>query len=325
MATTLQSLGFPANSFAQERRTAHLNVILLASPQKALILLSFIDTNQVTQRAGYRRQLTILMVVGIRVNCYSTTIGPAKQWNRMQWRQQLLDNSSHYKDTVDIIGIANNGLASVLRSTVLTDNQLQNISAQQYPYLQLRFRTINNSTFIPGQLKYWRVYYQKAPEAAINPNRFYQPANQANQGGAVTLGVGLENASDAKMDSVLIKFSVRDPTSTTHIYYARYKPMPGFGFDSVKFTLPVSSSNFHGINYMSVEANPSPGTNPNTDQLEQFHFNNYLQTNFQITSDSINPLLDVTYDGQHIMNGDIISSKPDILINLRDENKYLAL
>jgi hypothetical protein len=36
-------------------------------------------------------------------------------------------------------------------------------------------------------------------------------------------------------------------------------------------------------------------------------------------------MLDVTFDGMHILNGDIVSAKPFIKISLKDENKYLAL
>ncbi len=35
--------------------------------------------------------------------------------------------------------------------------------------------------------------------------------------------------------------------------------------------------------------------------------------------------MDVTFDGTHILNGDIVSAKPDILVTLKDENKFLAL
>ena len=44
-----------------------------------------------------------------------------------------------------------------------------------------------------------------------------------------------------------------------------------------------------------------------------------------MNTDKINPLLDVTFDGTHILNGDIVSAKPLVLITLKDENKFLAL
>jgi hypothetical protein len=36
-------------------------------------------------------------------------------------------------------------------------------------------------------------------------------------------------------------------------------------------------------------------------------------------------LLDVTFDGVHILNKDIVSAKPHILVNLKDESRFLAL
>jgi hypothetical protein len=65
--------------------------------------------------------------------------------------------------------------------------------------------------------------------------------------------------------------------------------------------------------------------NPDNDQPEQFHFNNFMYRNFYVKSDKLNPLLDVTFDGVHILNRDIVSSKPHILIKLKDESKWLIL
>jgi hypothetical protein len=46
---------------------------------------------------------------------------------------------------------------------------------------------------------------------------------------------------------------------------------------------------------------------------------------FFVSTDRINPLLDVTFDGVHIMDRDIVSGKPHILVTLKDENQFLAL
>jgi hypothetical protein len=35
--------------------------------------------------------------------------------------------------------------------------------------------------------------------------------------------------------------------------------------------------------------------------------------------------MDVTFDGVHILNGDIVSARPKVVIKLKDESKYLAL
>ena len=47
--------------------------------------------------------------------------------------------------------------------------------------------------------------------------------------------------------------------------------------------------------------------------------------NFHVKGDKINSILKVTFDGLHIMDGDLVSSNPEITISLLDENKFLAL
>jgi len=44
-----------------------------------------------------------------------------------------------------------------------------------------------------------------------------------------------------------------------------------------------------------------------------------------VEQDKINPVLDITYDGIHILDGDIVSAKPEILVQIKDENQYLLL
>jgi len=65
--------------------------------------------------------------------------------------------------------------------------------------------------------------------------------------------------------------------------------------------------------------------NPDNDQPEQYHFNNFLFRNFYVKADKFNPLLDVTFDGVHILNRDIVSARPHIIVKLKDESKFLSL
>ena len=88
---------------------------------------------------------------------------------------------------------------------------------------------------------------------------------------------------------------------------------------SINLTASIPTLGKQGSNTLWLEANPS------NDQAEQFHFNNYLALPFKITKDNQNPLLDVTFDGQHILNGDIVAPSPLIELQVKDENKFLLL
>ena len=65
--------------------------------------------------------------------------------------------------------------------------------------------------------------------------------------------------------------------------------------------------------------------NPNNDQPEQYHPNNLAYIPFRVDVDKLNPTLDVTFDGIHILDKDVVSAKPFIKIALRDENQYRIL
>ena len=54
---------------------------------------------------------------------------------------------------------------------------------------------------------------------------------------------------------------------------------------------------------------------------EQNYSNNFIEIPFIVNKDNRNPLLEVTFDGIRIMNGDIVSPNPLVSINLKDDNK----
>ncbi|MEM7658214.1 MAG: transporter, partial [Bacteroidota bacterium] len=41
--------------------------------------------------------------------------------------------------------------------------------------------------------------------------------------------------------------------------------------------------------------------------------------------DDVNPIMDVTFDGKHIIDGDLVSPTPEILIEVNDENPLVAI
>jgi hypothetical protein len=59
--------------------------------------------------------------------------------------------------------------------------------------------------------------------------------------------------------------------------------------------------------------------------VETTYLNNNGILNFVLLSDDRNPTLDVTFDGRHLLNGDLVSSEPVIKAELRDDNRFLLL
>lgn len=251
-------------------------------------------------------------------NILSTTIGPARSWQNLQWRSFTADGSPQTDSFfVDVFGVNTAGLPTLLYPNLrVGDSTLFGVSAQQYPYLQLRYSAFDNDLRTPRQLKHWRTRFQGLPEAALRPETFLSfRSDTIYTGQSVKLDVLVQNISSLGMDSILVKLELAGHPDKT--IYRRYKPLPAQ--DTLYLRFEVDVTNLSGPQSLLLDVNP------NNDQPELYHFNNVAVFPFFIQGDKINPLLDVTFDGQHIMNGDLISARPEIQVVLRDENRFLAL
>ncbi len=251
----------------------------------------------------------------------STIIGPAMEWGSFHWRKNALENPSSDGDTVSIYGIDNANQKVLLLSTTQPDNFIQNINAQQYPYLQLQLKTRDNVDRTPTQLYYWRVLYKEVPEAALNPSVFFKATDSVLLGGNYTFEMAVENVTDIPMDSLLTKYILRDAALNPYTYYIKQDSLRGLDTMILKLSVPINGNNYQGTNRVYIETNPLD----NNHQLEQYHFNNIAEVSFTTGGDNVNPLLDVTFDGKHIVSGELVSAKPNIIVTLKDENKFLAL
>ncbi len=122
------------------------------------------------------------------------------------------------------------------------------------------------------------------------------------------------------MDSLRVSCSIERNGASIPITYPLQDSLRALDFliDTISFkTLGVKK----GVNTLFIEVNPEDSLW----QLEQYHFNNIARQTFYVQPDITNPMLDVTFDGIHILDGDIVSPEPNIVIELKDENPYIAI
>ncbi|MEZ5047517.1 MAG: C25 family cysteine peptidase [Chitinophagaceae bacterium] len=247
----------------------------------------------------------------------SSIIGPASTWGSFVKKSHTIDAQLKDSVTYDIYGIDTNKQYTKL-ATVIGDTSLSFINASQYPYLQLVMNNSDNSFSTPQQLDFWRVYYQAIPEVALAPNRMFDFSDTLGQGQIKNFNLAIENLSTVPMDSLLVKYEIIDKNSNRiPIKSIRFKPVPEQ--DTIHTTIEINTAGLSGKNTLYIEANP------NHDHIEQYHPNNIGYYDFYVIPDNLNPLVDVTFDGVHILDKDIVSSTPYIQITLKDDNKYLAL
>ena len=199
------------------------------------------------------------------------------------------------------------------------------VDAQIYPYLRLNSQLWDSSGFTPAQVDRWHVLYTPVPEAALNSANglVWIPGDTISEGQQIVVAFDIENISDLPMDSLLVKYWIEDAQhNLIPINYPRQDSLRVGS--SIRDTLTVNTNNLIGINSLWVEVNPYINTFQ-TDQLEMYHYNNVGQIPFTVLKDNENPLLDVTFNGYHILNGDLVDPKSEIIITLKDENNFLIM
>ncbi|MEO6902469.1 MAG: C25 family cysteine peptidase [Bacteroidia bacterium] len=259
----------------------------------------------------------------------SPIIGPARTWDSISWRYHDIDGLKTYDSiVVRLIGIKPDGkettLANFDKSMLAVSNLGNYVSAATYPNIRLIAYMKDDTLHTPPQMDYWQVFYTPVPEAAINVNKGYAINKDTLQEGEnAIINLPIQNISNYFFsDSLLITYMLEDANRVTHLLPSTLKKKLLAPNEIVIDTININSIGYPGNNALWVEVNP---INQKKSQLEQYHFNNIIRIPFHVQQDKINPLLDVTFDGIHILNKDIVSAKPHILMQLKDENKFLAM
>jgi hypothetical protein len=294
-------------------------------------IFGFKKNDPVTFRPQYTMTQTIFDVVtlnmdvktaGISGSVTSPLFGRAKAWKRIRSTGTIApDAPGADSSRLDLIGVNDLGQETLLLSGLSPtqlDQDISGISASQYPFVKLRLFARDTVNLTPYQLRYWQVTYDPVPEGAIAPNLHLSVKDTVDIGEPVNYSFGFKNISETTFDSLQVKLVITDRNNVPIVIpIPRRRPLPAG--DTLRLGTLIRTENLPGRNTVFLEANPSPG------QPEQFHFNNFAYRNLYVRPDTIQPVMDVTFDGMHILNRDIVSSKPEILVKLKDEARWMIL
>lgn len=274
-------------------------------------------TQGISDVLDYKKDFTTIDTLGYIT---SPKFGPAISWKEMHWRGTSLEADSNDNPTVQIIGIDSLGNYTTLFNVNKSqqDVDISSVNATKYPYIQLEMRNADSINFSPYQLSYWRLNYQMPPEGALTPAIYFKSKDTLEQGEILHFGIAFKNISLSAFDSLKVKLNIIDHNNVTHVLTVPMQK-PLVAGDTIKINYDIDTKNYPGLNTIFVNFNPD------NDQPEQYLFNNFLYQNFYVKPDNYNPTMDVTFDGVHILNKDIVSARPHIIIKLKDENKSMAL
>jgi hypothetical protein len=252
-------------------------------------------------------------------NFESTLIGPAKKWDRLHWNRTNFNQNDYshlivYKFSDDLV-------QQVVVDTLINESELDltNIDSESFPFLKLNWFAEDDADYRdPPKMNFWRIFFEGLPDAAIVFDDYTEfRSDTLDFGDTFRFKATALNHSSINMDSLDVRYTVKNSDNEVYIHQRKYSPL--LAGDTIHIGFNVNTDNFEGINEFTVELNPDH--NPE----EQFYFNNIGIKRFFVGGDTQNPILDVTFDGVHIMDGDIVSPKPEISMRLKDENQFLLL
>ena len=249
----------------------------------------------------------------------SVLIGPASSWYSIE------NQITSYNDTSGSSVLSAWALSKDLSDTLWISHQLtepeldiSTIDAKNYPFIQLGLFTSDSATFKPASIEYWKVLFEGYPEFIIHPDVGFEfIADTLQRGQQMSLTTNITNLSDYDADSLAVSLRIISENNHTEELNTLINEVNKHSNAPVHFE--KNTDQLSGNYQVVMEVNPDRKVDENN------YENNIGILPMTVISDQLNPVLDVTFDGQHILDGDLVGSRPVIVMRLHDESPYLRL
>ncbi len=243
----------------------------------------------------------------------SDRIGPAHSWNSFSYNLQEDVNDNFL---LDLSGITSDGEVNQLFSRARTETiDVSTIDPIQYPQLALSLSFDDEIDQTPPQLKFWQVNFASPAEGLL----LVQNKDTINffEGQEITKSFRFVNISPEDFADSLSVMGTLINQNSGNVLSSSFKIGPVNSGDTLSFNISFPSFNMVGSNSLVVEVSAN--------ENEIYNLNNRitLNNNIEVKADETNPIIDVTFDGFHILDGDVISPNPVISVRMRDNSPFL--
>ncbi|MEQ9425997.1 MAG: C25 family cysteine peptidase [Cyclobacteriaceae bacterium] len=249
-------------------------------------------------------------------------IGPASSWLSFFNDVKISEIPQTDDFSFDILGVDLLGNENLIFDNINNrEIDISGIDATAFPFLRLEMNIEDEVNQTAAQLNKWQVTFEGVTEGILlttDEKVTSGQANNAQEGIDFETNYYFKNISSRNFaDSIETQLTVFNQDLRTSEQSIINLP-PIVAGDSAIFTYAVNTLGKSGINDLSIFVNPNL-------QPELTINNNILNLPgiLEVGQDNINPILDVTFDGTYILDGDIVSPSPRILVRLKDENEFL--
>jgi hypothetical protein len=238
----------------------------------------------------------------------SPVIGPAASWREAKFGNSKSGTTGTFLNAV--LGYNKSTKAwDTLRTTSSSTCNLSDVAPSSYQYIKtvsmLIDSTYDKST--SQELQFVSVQYSPSPELMTSSSYISLAADTVIQTTNADISATIRNISRANADTVNVSVKVdgKDVTTVTQSV-----PVPADSSATVKIAIPTS-----GLSALTLHTVKITAAVPNDDM---YSFNNSASKSFYVTKDTVRPILDVTFDGKHIVDGDIVKPASTVVMSLSD-------
>ncbi len=236
--------------------------------------------------------------------------GPVTSWKKLVVQSIVQPGAAI---NLKVIGIASNGVSDTIISVVNPQVlDVQNVSAKQYPYGKLLFTLTRNASGNSPMIQQWNLAALPPAELALSQKTISVEKPIMNEGEIVNLALKIFNAGGTNADSVTAAILTDDD---------------GFPRTLLRAIIPTLNAGDSSLVQVQYDSRGKRGShlfffriNPDTTIPELDMTNNSFSVGYTIVADTLKPSLFVTVDGGQVVNGDYVSSNPEIIIRYKDSN-----
>ena len=244
---------------------------------------------------------------------YSTQfIGPANEWKNFEIEYLKPDSS---KLSYTLIGKTGSNKIDTLRTELLLNNiiELSDQSLRSYSYLKLRLKLEASANGDSPLINSIFNSYKGSPELGVNYQIVTVSKDTVDQGENVDVSFYVYNVGESRADNFKVNVElIKKDNSREKV------------FESIIDSLGLEQRKLFNFSLSTVDVTGSIQLNINIDPenkiLELYRDNNFYSIPVYVKPNTKPASLNLTIDGTDIIDGDFISPKPNIKIELNDQS-----
>ncbi|MDP2038198.1 MAG: interleukin-like EMT inducer domain-containing protein, partial [Ignavibacteria bacterium] len=242
----------------------------------------------------------------------SSRIGPT-----LKWKNIILQTASQNDSLMnyDLFCIKIDGNIDTLKNVKVKNNviDLSGITSNAYPYLQVRANLKSSTNNVSPLLQKMEVRYVNPAELITNYQVVSISKDSLDQGEKANLNFSVYNVGESTASNFKVRVDLVKKDNSKEKLFEQV-------VDSIQtekkkdFSLAYTTDKLTGSNQFQINIDTE-----NT-VTELYKDNNFYSVPFYVKANNKPASLKLTIDGNDIINGDFISSKPNFKIELNDES-----